>query len=131
MAGNGGENVTRARLTRSPSSCNFAIGMHQPAITYRREHRGKRDFRTQHPRSQIALAHRNRMPRPESNGFEGAAILAQRDFTLRAAVKIIENRFGDTPLRDLPKVGDVHHPRGFQSARHPHCDSRRIISDFP
>jgi hypothetical protein len=57
---------------------------------------------------------------PESDGFESSAILAQRDFAFGAAVKIVENRSGHTPLGDLPKVGDVHHPRGLQSASHRH-----------
>jgi len=58
--------------------------------------------------------------RPESNGFESAAILAQRDFALRSAVEIIEDRLGHASLGNLPKIGYVHHPRGFQFARHRH-----------
>jgi hypothetical protein len=84
--------------------------MHEAAIADRREHGWKRDFVTQHLCSQITLAHRNCVAGTKSYVFESAAIFAQCNFTFGTAVQIIENRFGHSPSRDLPKIGNVHYP---------------------
>jgi hypothetical protein len=47
----------------------------------------------------------------ERNVLERPAVLAERDLTFRAAIKVVENRLRQSSARDGPKVIDANDAR--------------------
>jgi len=68
--------------------------MHQAAIADWSEHGGERNVEAQDAGSQIALGQGHGMTGTEGNVIEDAAILAQRDLAIGAAVQVVKNRPG-------------------------------------
>src|SRR5947208_8967212 len=85
--------------------------MHHAAVTDRCKHERNRELMSQHSRAQIDFRKSYRLPRTKQDRFKGAAILAQRDFAVSPAVKIIEHHLGHTPLGDATQVSYVHDAR--------------------
>ena len=66
---------------------------------------------SQHRGAQIAIRKGHRVTGTKGYIIKNAAIFSQSDFALRAAVQIIENNLGETPLRYAPQIIDIHDMR--------------------
>lgn len=62
-------------------------------------------------RAQIAIRKSYRVAGTKRYVIKNAAILSQRDFTLRSAVEIIENDSREPPLRYAPQIMDIYDMR--------------------
>jgi len=53
----------------------------------------------------------NSLPRAKGEVIEHPAVFAQSDFTLGAAIKIVEDNFRKTALGQMAEVVDIDDPR--------------------
>ena len=64
-----------------------------------------------HPRTLTRVSHlrrRDSVARPEKNLFPRAAVLAQRDFAIGAAIDVIEDGARKAAPRELPQIVDIY-----------------------
>ena len=97
---------------------DFAAGIEQAAAADRREQERQVERRAEHRCAQIGALGGHGAARAKGDRLERAAVLAQRDFIVRAAVDVVERQAGQAALGEPPEVGDVDHSRGGYTSRH-------------
>ena len=91
MTGDGGERVNRARFAGGSGGGNFSAAMHHAAVTDGRENGGKGKIEGEDSRANVAFGHGDGPAGAESDVVEDAAIFAESDFAVSAAVEIVED----------------------------------------
>ncbi len=107
MAGDGRENVARASFSRGVSGRNLTVGMHQSAVSNRRQHRRESEFVAEHLCLQVTIANGHRAPRTKKHIAKCAAVFRQRKFALGTAIQIIKHRPGKPALRHAAQIFDI------------------------
>jgi len=81
--------------------------MHKTAVADGSQQKRDSEIETEDASAQIALGDGYGVTRAQGDIFEYAAVLAQRDFALGAAVEIVEDNFGEAATRQRPEVMDA------------------------
>ncbi len=89
------------------AGASFPVRVHQPAVAHRSQKRWEGDIKAENPRAQIQLGERDRVARTEGDVVEDAAVLAQRDFSIGAAIEVIEDWPRKPALRQRPEIADT------------------------
>src|SRR5262249_8392333 len=74
--------------------------------------RGEGNHGSENRSAQIAVADRNRMPRPKCDFFERLAVSVKGYFALGTTVQVIEHRPWNATLGGSAKVRNIHEARG-------------------
>src|SRR5581483_2972343 len=111
VGGDRGENVACARPASSSRSRDFARGMHEAAVSDRREHEWQRKIEAQNPCAQIASRKRDGMPRTKCNVVKYPAILAECDFAFSAAIEVVKYRLRYSFARNRTEVFNANDTR--------------------
>src|SRR5579862_8943240 len=85
--------------------------MHEPAITHRSQQSGKRNIKAQDASPHIAIRHGHGVARPEDDVIEHPAVFPQGDFTIGAAIEIVEDGPRQSTLGQGPKIPNAYHTR--------------------
>src|SRR5689334_15914687 len=112
MTGDSGKDVSGPSSTGGPCGTTFAIRMHQPAVTDRRQQGGKRQLARQDGRLQAPLGQAHGVPRPECDGIKGPTVRPERDLVFGSAVQIVEYHFRQTTPREATQVLDIDRTGG-------------------
>ena len=110
MAGDGGEGVDGASVAGCGCGGTFATvaaGIHHAGITDRSENRGKRKVERKDASANIGFGNGDGPARAEEDVIKDAAIFAESDFAVGAAIEVIENNAREAALRHFAKIVDV------------------------
>ena len=125
-AGERRKDVPGAGCLRLVRGNRFAARIEHAAAADRREQEREREPGAEDRDAQVARGRRNGAARPESDRLERAAILAQRDLRIGAAVDVVEHGARQPPSGDPAQIGDVDDPCRVHASAH---DSSPSLSD--
>ena len=105
---------------RASGSCGdfLASRIEQAAAADRREQQRERERKAEHRGPHVARGSRDGTPRAEYHRVECAAVLAERDLAVRAAIDVIEHDARQAAFGEPPQIGDVDDARGLEGSGH-------------
>ncbi len=110
MAGDGGERVDRASFAGGRSRGTFAAmraGIHHAGIADGRKNRGEGKIEREDARANVTFGNGDGPARTEDNVIKDAAIFAEGDFAVGAAVEVIEDDAREAAFGADAEVVDV------------------------
>jgi hypothetical protein len=111
-----GKGKPHARFRGRSCPAHLASRAYQSTKSHRRQEEGHGQVRAENLGAQVTTRDRNRIPRAKRDFFKGAAIFTQSDFTVGAAVNIIEDNAWKTAFGSAAQISDIDDARRSHSA---------------